>query len=232
MYILLPILVQSLVYLYFMILKTKLRWRWLVVKAKCFSSDGYKERLTMSVSFFLRFLRSGLGTCCSKKDKTHIQFQPLKLKSLNSLTLTTQKTDVNPSTWHLKVEESYSKYSFNRRIKKALGPLDIIQVPLPCVFSWAVRRQLWHYLGECAIHRFVLSHELIQEDLKSVDPNFDRRLAPVPLLLSHGLLQDVLKQSIEGFVADALTIVHLGKETLDHRKRKEFIWSILEIMIK
>lgn len=77
-----------------------------------------------------------------------------------------------------------------------------------------------HYLGECAIHRFVLSHELIQEDFKGVDPNFDRRLTPVPLLLSHGLLQDVLKQSIEVFVADAFTIIHLGKETLDHRKSK------------
>lgn len=68
------------------------------------------------------------------------------------------------------------------------------------------------YLAECAVQRFVLSHELIQENFKGVDPHLDRRLTPVPLLLSHGLLQDVLKQSVEVFVADTLTVIHLGRK--------------------
>lgn len=67
----------------------------------------------------------------------------------------------------------------------------------------------------CAVQRFILSHELIQEDFKGVHPNFDRGLSPVPLLLPHGLFQDLLKQSVEIFVADALTIVHLMSK--EHR---------------
>lgn len=62
---------------------------------------------------------------------------------------------------------------------------------------------------------FVLSHELIQENFKGVDPNFDRRLIPVPLLMFHRLLQDVLKQSVEVFVADALPIIHLGSAMIE-----------------
>lgn len=68
------------------------------------------------------------------------------------------------------------------------------------------------YLAGCAVQRFVLGHELVQENLEGVDPHGDRRLPPVPLLLSHGLLQDVLKQSVEVFVADALPIIHLGRK--------------------
>lgn len=69
------------------------------------------------------------------------------------------------------------------------------------------------YPAERAVQGFVLSHELIQEDFKGVDPHCDGRLPPVPLLLSHGLLQDVLKQSVEVFVADTLTIIHLRRGT-------------------
>lgn len=68
------------------------------------------------------------------------------------------------------------------------------------------------YLAQRAVQRFVLSHELIQENFEGVDPHSDWRLSPVPLLLPHGLLQDVLKQSIEVFVADTLSVVHLGRK--------------------
>lgn len=65
------------VYLYLVIPKQQM----MVLKLLKFSlysvSDQYRvlingedeERLTMSGSFFLRFLRSGLGTCCGKKNK-------------------------------------------------------------------------------------------------------------------------------------------------------------------
>lgn len=65
------------------------------------------------------------------------------------------------------------------------------------------------YLAEHAVQRFVLGHELIQENFKGVDPHSDGGFPPVPLLLSHGLLQNVLKQGVQVFVADALTVVHL-----------------------
>lgn len=60
-----------------------------------------------------------------------------------------------------------------------------------------------------AVQWFVFCHELIQEDLEGIDPNGDGRLPPASLLLPHGLLQDVLEQSVQVFVADALTVVHL-----------------------
>lgn len=43
--------------------KSKRRWGEPAV-----NNDEDEDRLTMSVSFFLRFLRSGFGTCCSEKD--------------------------------------------------------------------------------------------------------------------------------------------------------------------
>lgn len=55
----------------------------------------------------------------------------------------------------------------------------------------------------------MLDHELIQEHFKGVDPHSDGGFPPIPLLLSHGLLQNMLKQGVQVFVADALTIVHL-----------------------
>lgn len=78
------------------------------------------------------------------------------------------------------------------------------------------------YLAECAVQRFVLSHELIQEDFEGVDPHGDGRLSPVPLLLPHGLLQDVLKESIQVFVADTLTVVHLKRRQKDQRRDTNF----------
>lgn len=60
-----------------------------------------------------------------------------------------------------------------------------------------------------AVQRLVLRHKLIQEDFKGVDPNGNGRLPPASLLLPHGLLQDVLEQSVQVFVADALPVVHL-----------------------
>ncbi len=69
------------------------------------------------------------------------------------------------------------------------------------------------YPGQCAVQRFVLRHELIQENFKGVDPHCDRRLSPVPLLLPHGLLQDVFKQGVQVFVADTFPIIHLGRKT-------------------
>lgn len=88
------------------------------------------------------------------------------------------------------------------------------------------------YLAECAVQRFVLSHELIEENLKGVDPHCDRRLSPVPLLLSHGLLQDVLKQSVEVFVADTLTVVHLGRKTMGSQGEHSLCLPTLEIMFQ
>lgn len=73
--------------------------------------------------------------------------------------------------------------------------------------------------------RFVLNHELVQENLKGVPPHFDRRLPPVPLLLSHYLLQDLLKQCMKVFVADTLAIIHLGRS---HRKSAVFIFLVWE----
>lgn len=72
-----------------------------------------------------------------------------------------------------------------------------------------------YYLADCTVQSFVLSHELIQENFKGVAPHFDRRLPPISLLLSHDLLQDLLKQRIKVFVADTLSIIHLQKS---HRK--------------
>lgn len=68
-----------------------------------------------------------------------------------------------------------------------------------------------HLTADCylTVQRFVFSHELIEENLEGVDPNFHWRLPPVPLLLPHGLFQDVLKQSIQVFVADTFPIIHL-----------------------
>lgn len=83
------------------------------------------------------------------------------------------------------------------------------------------------YLAECAVQRFVLSHELIQENFKGVDPHCDRRLSPVPLLLPHGLLQDVLKQSVEVFVADTLTVVHLGRKTAGSQEERSVYLSTI-----
>lgn len=65
------------------------------------------------------------------------------------------------------------------------------------------------HLAERAVQRFVLDHELIQEHFKGVDPHSDGGFPPIPLLLSHGLLQNMLKQGVQVFVADTLTIVHL-----------------------
>ncbi len=79
------------------------------------------------------------------------------------------------------------------------------------------------YLADCAVLRFVLRHKLVQENFEGVDPHSDRRLSPVPLLLPHGLLQDVFEQSVEVFVADALTVVHLGKRQQGHRRSKVFL---------
>lgn len=73
------------------------------------------------------------------------------------------------------------------------------------------------YLVESAVEEFVLRHELIQENFKCVDPNFDRRLPPVSLLLPHCLFEDLLKQSMKVFVADALTVIHLRTQ---HSQRK------------
>lgn len=69
------------------------------------------------------------------------------------------------------------------------------------------------HLAEHAVQRFVLNHELIQENFKGVDPHGDGGLPPIPLLLSHGLLQNMLKQGVQVFVADALAIVHLWGST-------------------
>lgn len=86
------------------------------------------------------------------------------------------------------------------------------------------------YLVECAVQRLVLGHELIQENLEGVHPHCDRRLSPVPLLLPHGLLQDVLKQSVEVFVAGALTVVHLGRKTTGSQEGGSICRSTLDIM--
>lgn len=87
-----------------------------------------------------------------------------------------------------------------------------------CIFLGSLETVTYVYPAQCAVQRFVLSHELIQENFKGVNPHSDRRLAPVPLFLSHGLLQDVLKQSIEIFIADTFTIIHLGRKTQSPRK--------------
>lgn len=84
-------------------------------------------------------------------------------------------------------------------------------------------KQSIYYLAEGAVQWFVLSHELIQEHFKRVDPHFDRRLPPVPLLLTHGLLQDVLKQSVQVFVADTLPIIHLRRKTAG--SQEESTWQ-------
>lgn len=68
------------------------------------------------------------------------------------------------------------------------------------------------YLAHAAVQRFVLGHELVQKDFEGVDPNFDRRLAPVSLLLTHVFLQDLLKEGIEVLITNALPIVHLHIE--------------------
>ena len=68
----------------------------------------------------------------------------------------------------------------------------------------------WLYLALHAVQGLVLCHKLIQEDLEGVHPHRDRGLPPVPLLLPHSLLQDLLKQCVQVLVADALPIIHLG----------------------
>lgn len=55
----------------------------------------------------------------------------------------------------------------------------------------------------------MLSHELIQEHFEGVHPHFNRRLAPVSLLLTHGLLQNLLEQRVQILVADTLPVIHL-----------------------
>lgn len=75
------------------------------------------------------------------------------------------------------------------------------------------------YLVEAAVQRLVLRHELVQKNFKGVDPNFDRRLSPVPLLLSHSFLQDVFKESVQIFVADTFTVVHLRGRQRGQRGR-------------
>lgn len=68
----------SLVYEYLVIPKSKWKcvgdWLWeqnvfLPLWSRSCTYDENEKRLTMSVSFFLRFLRSGLGACCSNKKR-------------------------------------------------------------------------------------------------------------------------------------------------------------------
>lgn len=59
------------------------------------------------------------------------------------------------------------------------------------------------------MNRLVLRHELIQEDFKGIDPDFNRRLWPVSLLQAHALLQDVFEQCVQILIPDTLTIIHL-----------------------
>ena len=68
----------------------------------------------------------------------------------------------------------------------------------------------WLYLALHAVQGLVLGHKLIQEDLEGVHPHRDGGLPPVPLLLPHRLLQDLLEQRVQVLVAGALPVIHLG----------------------
>lgn len=79
------------------------------------------------------------------------------------------------------------------------------------------------YLPCGVIQGFVLYHIFIQEDFEGIDPDFNWRLTPVPLLKPHGLLQNLLEQGIEVLVADAFPIVHLLRK--QKQKGKWFLYS-------
>ena len=82
------------------------------------------------------------------------------------------------------------------------------------------------YLAEDGVQGLVLCHELIQEDFEGVDPHLNGRLPPVSLLLAHGLLQDVLKQSVQVLVADTLPIIHLDNGLEMHIRGTEYTFSL------
>lgn len=82
-------------------------------------------------------------------------------------------------------------------------------------------RCYWSYPADGSLHGLILRHEFIQEHLERVDPHLHGWLAPVSLLHTHRLLQDVLKQCVQILITDAFTIIHLVARKKERKGRRK-----------